>query len=44
MAEILIVEDSPTQSMQLENILTENGHTLRTAPNGKIALAAVRKV
>lgn len=39
-ADILIVEDSPTQAEQLNHLLSENGYTVRVAGNGKEALAA----
>ena len=41
-ADILIVEDSPTQAAQLEEILRVHGYTTRTAPDGLKALEAVR--
>jgi DNA-binding response OmpR family regulator len=36
---ILIVEDSPTQAVQLEYILEQNGYEVFVAHNGKEALA-----
>ena len=40
-AEILIVEDSPTQAEQLRHLLEEWGYSVRCAANGKEALTAV---
>jgi PAS domain S-box-containing protein len=41
--EILIVEDSPTQAQQLEQLLKENGFKVLIASNGKEALALLEK-
>ena len=40
---ILIVEDSPTQAMLLENILEKQGHTVTSVRNGLLALASLRE-
>ena len=40
--EILIVEDSPTQSMKLRYILEKNGYSVTDAQNGKEALDYVK--
>jgi PAS domain S-box-containing protein len=40
---ILIVEDSPTQAQQLEQLLKENGFKVLIAGNGKEALASLEK-
>ena len=40
---ILVVEDSPTQIMNLEYLLSEQGYQLYTATNGKQALAIMMK-
>lgn len=42
-ARILIVEDSPTQALQLAEILEENGYRTAKAMNGEEALAAVKE-
>jgi two-component system cell cycle sensor histidine kinase/response regulator CckA len=42
-AEILIVEDSPTQAEQLKYILEEEGHHISVAYNGKEALSSINK-
>jgi PAS domain S-box-containing protein len=42
-AEILIVEDSPTQAEQLRYLLEEQGYSVTAAENGKQALDAVRR-
>ena len=39
--EILLVEDSPTQAENLRHLLEVNGYQVRTASNGREALAAV---
>ncbi len=41
---ILIVEDSPTQSMYLKFLLEENGYTVRVARNGLEGLDAASKI
>jgi signal transduction histidine kinase len=41
-AEILIVEDSPTQAERLRYLLEESGYTVRVAGDGAAAFAAVR--
>ena len=41
--EILIAEDSPTQSEKLQYLLEEHGYVVTTAPDGKQALAAARQ-
>jgi PAS domain S-box-containing protein len=42
-ADILIVEDSPTQAEQLRYLLEEQGYSVRHAANGNEALGAVRQ-
>ena len=42
-AEILIVEDSPTQAMQLQFILEKNGYRTSIAKNGEEALVYIKK-
>lgn len=42
-AEILIVEDSPTQAAQLQNLLEECGYLVRVATNGVAALEDARR-
>jgi two-component system, sensor histidine kinase and response regulator len=42
-ADILIVEDSPTQAEHLRHLLDESGHRVTLARNGKEALAAARQ-
>ncbi len=39
--QILIVEDSPTQAMELQYMLEEQGYTLLLAPNGAEALTLI---
>ncbi|HEY2342983.1 MAG TPA: hybrid sensor histidine kinase/response regulator [Chthoniobacteraceae bacterium] len=39
--EILVVEDSPTQALQLRRLFETHGYTVRTAANGPEALAAL---
>jgi signal transduction histidine kinase/DNA-binding response OmpR family regulator len=41
--EILIAEDSPTQSQRLQHILRQHGYRVRAAPNGRLALEAARE-
>jgi len=41
--EILIAEDSPTQSEKLQHLLEEHGYAVTTAPDGKQALAAAQR-
>ena len=41
--DILIAEDSPTQAEQLRYLLTESGHRVTVARNGKEALLAARQ-
>ncbi len=41
--DILIVEDSPTQALQLQYLLEKNGYEVTTAFNGRQALAALSK-
>jgi PAS domain S-box-containing protein len=41
--EILIVEDSPTQALQLQHILEQHGYRAAIATNGREALACVRQ-
>ncbi|SIP86804.1 diguanylate cyclase (GGDEF) domain-containing protein [Aromatoleum tolulyticum] len=41
--DILVVEDSATQAAQLRFLLEQQGHTVRVAANGKLALVAVRE-
>ena len=41
--EILIAEDSPTQAEKLRYLLEKHGYAVETAPDGKQALAAVRR-
>lgn len=41
--EILIVEDSPTQALQLQYLLEQNGYQVITAANGRLALAILSK-
>lgn len=40
---ILIVEDSPTQAVQLEHLLLEHGFDVEVAQNGRLALEAMRR-
>jgi signal transduction histidine kinase len=42
-AEILIVEDSPTQAEKLKHLLEEQAYTVVVAANGKDALASARE-
>jgi two-component system, sensor histidine kinase and response regulator len=42
-AEILIVEDSPTQAEKLRYLLESNGYAARVAGNGRLALEAIRQ-
>lgn len=42
-ADILIVEDSPTQAARLRAVLEAAGYTVRLASNGKEAIACVKK-
>ncbi len=42
-AEILIVEDSPTQSQRLQHILVGQGYRVFAAANGRLALEAARR-
>ena len=42
-AEILIAEDSPTQSQRLQHILTQQGYRVVAAANGRLALEAARR-
>lgn len=42
-AQILIVEDSPTQALQLQHTLERHGYRVAVAPDGKAALALVRE-
>lgn len=41
-ADILLVEDSPTQAMQIRHLLEEGGHRVSHAASGAAALAAAR--
>lgn len=43
MARVLIIDDSPTETYKLTNMLEKNGHVVLTAPNGEegVALAKV---
>lgn len=41
--EVLIVEDSPTQALLLQNILERNSYQAIIARNGKEALATLQK-
>jgi len=41
--EILIAEDSPTQTQQLQHILEEQGYCVTHAANGRLALEAARR-
>ncbi len=41
--EILIAEDSPTQSQRLQHILEQQGYRVTAAANGRLALAAARR-
>jgi signal transduction histidine kinase/DNA-binding response OmpR family regulator len=41
--EILIAEDSPTQAQKLRSLLEGRGYTVVAAPDGKQALAAVKR-
>ncbi|WP_201743719.1 ATP-binding response regulator [Roseiconus nitratireducens] len=38
MAKVLLVEDSPTQAVEMRMLLEEGGHQVRHAANGKVAL------
>ena len=38
MAKVLLVEDSPTQAVEMRMLLEEGSHEVRHAANGKIAL------
>lgn len=40
---ILVVEDSPTQAVQLEHLLLEHGFEVEVAQNGLLALEAMRR-
>ena len=42
-AEILIVEDSPTQAQQLQHILEQQGYRVTQSANGKLALEAAQR-
>ena len=42
-ADILIAEDSPTQSLKLEHMLESHGYSVRTARNGRLALEQIRQ-
>lgn len=41
MIRILVVEDSPTQAVEIEFVLQEAGYTVTRAPDGAAALAAI---
>jgi DNA-binding response OmpR family regulator len=41
MAQVLIVEDSPTQSQHIQLMLEDEAHTVETAPDGAAALRAM---
>ena len=41
---ILIAEDSPTQALQLQQILEQQGHEVSVAANGRIALEMMPKI
>jgi len=41
--EILVAEDSPTQAERLRHLLEEQGHRVRSVPNGRQALATARQ-
>lgn len=41
--DILIVEDSPTQSLKLKQLLVDKGYSIRLATNGSEALLQVKK-
>lgn len=41
--EILIAEDSPTQSQRLQHILRQHGYRVTAATNGRLALEAARQ-
>ena len=41
--DILIVEDSPTQALQLQYILEQHDYHAAVAPNGRDALALIRQ-
>lgn len=43
MVEILVVEDSPTQAAQLQNLLEECGYSVRVATDGLSALQSARQ-
>lgn len=42
MATILIVDDSPTETHLLREMLEKNGHTIITAENGALGVAACK--
>ncbi|PPJ40298.1 response regulator, partial [Pseudoxanthomonas sp. KAs_5_3] len=41
--EILIVEDSPTQAERLRRLIQSMRYNARVAPNGRLALEAIRE-
>ena len=41
-ADIVVVEDSPTQAERLRYLLEKQGHTVRVAGNGRLGLEAIR--
>ena len=43
-AEILIVEDSPTQAVKLQYLLEENNYGVSVAQNGVEALTILKKL
>ncbi|WP_153557764.1 ATP-binding response regulator [Roseimaritima sediminicola] len=43
MSSVLLVEDSPTQAMEIRLMLEERGHTVSVAADGTVALESLRK-
>jgi CheY-like chemotaxis protein len=43
MAQILVVEDSPSQALQIQLLLQDAGFDVETAPGGREALAAIKR-
>ncbi len=42
MARVLIIDDSPTETYKLTNMLEKNGHVVLTAPNGEEGVALAK--
>jgi twitching motility two-component system response regulator PilH len=43
MARVLIIDDSPTETYKLTNMLEKNGHVVMTAENGEAGVAMALK-